>query len=75
MDANDINVPTHVSHGEKHEKFNKNDFKRWQHKMLFYFTTLNLVKFLCEDAPVCSENEVDRQVVAAVDAWKHSDFI
>ena len=44
MDANDINVPattnhvvpmvpiyvpTHVSHGEKLEKFNENDFKRW----------------------------------------------
>ena len=36
--------------------------------MLFYLTMLNLEKFLCEDAPVCSENEVDRQVVAAVDA-------
>ena len=45
MDANDNNVPattnhfvfvvpiyfpTHVSHGEKPEKFNENDFKRWQ---------------------------------------------
>ena len=83
MDANDINVPTttnhvvhvvpisvstHVSHGEKPEKFNGNDFKRWQQKMLFYLTTLNLAKFLREDALVCSENEADRQVVAAVDA-------
>ena len=83
MDANDINVPattnhvvpmvpisvpTHVSHREKHEKFNGNDFKRWQQKMLFYLTTLNLAKFLREDAPICSENEADRQVVVAVDA-------
>ena len=75
MDANDINVPattshvvpvvpisvpTHVSHEEKPEKFNGNDFKRWQQKMLFYLTTLNLAKFLREDAPVCSENETDR---------------
>ena len=45
MDANDINIPTttnhvvpvvlisfptHVSHGEKPEKFNENDFKIWQ---------------------------------------------
>ena len=44
MDANDITIPTttnhvmpvvpiptHVSHGEKPEKFNGiNDFKRWQ---------------------------------------------
>ena len=89
MDANDINVPTttnhvvpvvpisiptHVSHGEKPEKFNGNDFKRWQQKMLFYLTTLNLAKFLHEDAPICSENEANRRVVATVDAWKHSDF-
>ena len=43
--------------------------------MLFYLTTLNLAKFLREDAPVCSENEAVRQVVAAVDAWMHSDFL
>ena len=43
--------------------------------MLFYLTTLNLAKFLCEDAPVCSENEANRQVVVVVDAWKHSDFL
>ena len=42
---------------------------------MFYLTTLNLAKFLREDAPVCSENEVDRQVVATVDTWKHSDFL
>ena len=43
--------------------------------MLFYLTTLNLAKFLREDAPVCSENGADHQVVAAVDAWKHSVFL
>ena len=43
--------------------------------MLFYLTTLNLAKFLREDALVCSENEADRQVVVAVDAWKHYDFL
>ena len=43
--------------------------------MLFYLTTLNLAKFLHEDALVCSENEADHQVVAAVDAWKHFDFL
>ena len=88
MDANDITVPattnhvvsvvpipTHVSHGEKPEEFNRNDFKRWQQKMLFYLTTLNLAKFLREDAPICSENEANCQVVVAVDAWKHPDFL
>ena len=43
--------------------------------MLFYLTTLNLEKFLREDASICSENEADRQVVVMVDAWKHSDFL
>ena len=70
-----ISVPTNVSHGEKPEKFNRNVFKRWQQKMLFYLTMLNLAMFLREDAPVCSENEADRQVVVAVDACKHSDFL
>ena len=70
-----ISILTHVSHGEKPEKFNGNDFKIWQHKMLFYLTTLNLARFLCEDAPVCNENETDRQVIVVVDAWKHLDFL
>ena len=43
--------------------------------MLFYLTTLNLARFLREEAPALKEGESDRQVVAAVDAWKHSDFL
>ena len=31
--------------------------------------------FLYEDAPNLKENEIDRQVVAIVDAWKHADFL
>ncbi|KAK2996220.1 hypothetical protein RJ639_025545, partial [Escallonia herrerae] len=42
--------------------------------MLFYLTTLNLARFLQEDAPDLGENP-DRQTVAAVDAWKHSIFL
>ncbi|KAL7253495.1 hypothetical protein ACSBR1_007932 [Camellia fascicularis] len=34
-----------VNHGEKPEKFSGTDFKRWQQKMLFYLTTLNLARF------------------------------
>ncbi|KAK2999045.1 hypothetical protein RJ639_024464 [Escallonia herrerae] len=63
-----------VGLGERPKKFNGKDFKRWQHKMLFYVTTLNLARFLQEDAPDLGENP-DRQTVAAVDAWKHSDFL
>ena len=70
-----VSVPTHVSHGEKPEKFNGNDFKIWQQKMLLYLTTLNFARFLHEDAPVYNENETDHQVIATVDAWKHSDFL
>ncbi|KAL2467313.1 zinc knuckle (CCHC-type) family protein [Abeliophyllum distichum] len=44
-----VTVP--VNHGEKPEKFNGLNFKRWQQKMLFYLTTLNLARFLNEDAP------------------------
>ena len=42
--------------------------------MLFYLTTLNLARFLHEDAPALKENETDKQVVAVVEAWKHADF-
>ncbi|KAI3471415.1 hypothetical protein Pfo_030779 [Paulownia fortunei] len=43
-------LPT-LAHGGKSEKFTGIDFKRWQQKMLFYMTTLNLARFLREDAP------------------------
>ena len=43
--------------------------------MLFYLTTLNLARFFHEKAPTLKEGESDRQVVAAVDAWKHLDFL
>lgn len=39
-------------------------------KMLFYLTTLNLTKY----PPSLGDNP-DLQTVAAVDAWKHSDFL
>ena len=68
-------VPISVSPGEKPEKFIGLNFKRWQQKMLFYLTTLNLARFLTEDAPKLKEDEHDIQVISVVDAWKHSDFL
>ncbi|WKA11227.1 hypothetical protein VitviT2T_028751 [Vitis vinifera] len=68
-------VPISVSPGEKPEKFSGLNFKRWQQKMLFYLTTLNLTRFLTEDAPKLKEDEHDIQVISAIDAWKHSDFL
>ncbi|PON57724.1 hypothetical protein TorRG33x02_293120, partial [Trema orientale] len=67
-------VPT-AHHGEKPEKFNGLNFKMWQQKMLFYLTTLNLARFLTEEAPKVREDEQDFQVLAAVDAWKQSDYL
>ena len=43
--------------------------------MLFYMTTLNLVRFLTKEAPELKEDERDIQVVSFVDAWKHYDFL
>ncbi|KAL6333744.1 hypothetical protein AAG906_028930 [Vitis piasezkii] len=74
--ASSSNVPTmNLTHGEKPEKFNGNEFKRWQQKMLFYLTTLNLARFLHEECPILEEGETNKEKVAAVDAWKHSDFL
>ena len=63
------------SHGEKPERFNGTDFKRWQQKMLFYLTTLNLVRFLNEDGPKLDIGETYKEKLAAVDAWNHSDLM
>ena len=67
--------PVYVSPGEKPEKFNGLNFKRWQKKMIFYLTTLNLERFLIEDVPKLNEDEHDIQVINTIEAWKHSDFL
>ena len=43
--------------------------------MLFYLTTLNLVRFLTDDAPKLREDELDIQVISVVDSWKHYYFL
>ena len=43
--------------------------------MLFYLTTLNLTRFLTEDSLKLKEDERDIQVISAINAWKHSDFL
>ncbi|KAL0404125.1 UNVERIFIED_CONTAM: hypothetical protein Sradi_2053300 [Sesamum radiatum] len=43
--------------------------------MLFYLTTLNLARFLNEEALVVSKGETDAQKWAAMDAWGHRDFL
>ena len=63
-----------ISQLEKPEKFKGTNFKRWQQKM-FYLTTLSLTRFLKKTAPVLSKDEQDAQSVAAVEAWKHADYL
>ena len=46
-----------TTHGEKPEKFNGQNFKRWQQNMLFYLTTLGLVRFLIDDPPTKKDDE------------------
>ena len=63
------------NHGEKPERFNGTDFKRWQQKMLFYLTILNLARLFNEDGPKLDFGETDKEKLAVVDAWNHSDFL
>ncbi|GJZ20752.1 pol polyprotein [Tanacetum coccineum] len=70
---------TIANHAEKPDKFNGHNFKRWQQKMFFYLTTLNLAQFLNETAPQeeppTEGQPSNAQAVQAVEAWKHSDFL
>ena len=62
-----------VNHEERQEKFSGLNFKRWQQKMMFYLTTLNLARFLTEDPP--KENEEDRDSLMAFKVWKILDYL
>ncbi|XP_073124067.1 uncharacterized protein [Henckelia pumila] len=63
------------AHGEKPPKFYGADFKRWQQKILFYLTTLNLSRFFKEDPPIVVEGDSDTERRTVVDAWNHNDFL
>ncbi|GKA75222.1 pol polyprotein [Tanacetum coccineum] len=70
---------TVANHAERPEKFNGQNFKRWQQKMFFYLTTLGLARFLKETVPQVEPpaegQSSNAQAVQAVEAWKHSDFL
>ncbi|PRQ52113.1 putative RNA-directed DNA polymerase [Rosa chinensis] len=73
MDQVSVNgVKTHV---EKPEKFKGVDFKRWQQKMLFYLTTLNLAHVVKEEVPKAEGDDVTAEQLNAIDAWKHCEFL
>ncbi|GJY52707.1 hypothetical protein Tco_0443554, partial [Tanacetum coccineum] len=68
-------INTVANHPEKPKKFNGHNFKRWQQKMFFYLTTLNLARFLNETAPQVEPPKEGQpsnaQAVQAMEAWKH----
>ncbi|GJU65137.1 retrovirus-related pol polyprotein from transposon TNT 1-94 [Tanacetum coccineum] len=67
---------TVANHAERPEKFNGQNFKRWQQKMSFYLTTLGLARFLKETVPqVEPPAEGQSSNAQAVEAWKHSNFL
>ena len=63
------------THAEKPKNFKGEDFKRWQMKMLFYLTTLNLAHILREAKPVIPTEIATKEQEAALEAWNHSDFL
>ena len=42
--------------------------------MMFYLTTIGLVRFLTEDPPIVSEDETDIQARVAYNGWNDSDY-
>src|SRR4051812_20034177 len=70
-----IHGTTHVNHGEKLEKFSGLNFKRWQQKMVFYLTTLGLVKYLTEEPPSKDDGDEDLDFIKTRDSWSHNEFL
>ncbi|XP_075084978.1 uncharacterized protein LOC142168222 [Nicotiana tabacum] len=60
---------------EKPKKFFGADFKRWQQKIFFYLTTLNLQCFISEDVPVLGEETPENERFVVTETWKHSDYL
>lgn len=58
-------------HTEMLEKFKSVDFKRWQQKMLFYLTTMNLAHVVKEKVLKVDENPMTKETLSAIEAWDH----
>ena len=71
----EVHVPIKAgTYHEKPEKFNEDDFKRWQQNMLFYLTTLNFVHVLNEECPKAQEQPTN-ETFNVIEAWKYFDFL
>ena len=71
---NTLSVSKNLS-DEKPDKFNGTDFKRWQQKMLFYLTTMNLANITREDVPKATTDPPTREMLLTIEAWMQSDFL
>ena len=60
---------------EKPDKFNGTDFKRWEQKMLFYLTTMNLATIIREDFPKDTTDPPTKEMLLTIGAWTQSDFL
>ncbi|CAN6677554.1 unnamed protein product [Malus baccata var. baccata] len=70
------NVGDIEQHFEKPKKFKGVDFKRWQHKMLFYLTTLNFSLVITSEAPkALEEGDILAEILQVIKAWTHSEFL
>ncbi|GKC60726.1 zinc finger, CCHC-type containing protein [Tanacetum coccineum] len=59
---------------DKLEKFEGQDFRRWQKKMHFLLTTLKVVYVLSTPSPVWSENETLEATMKRM-KWENDDYI
>ncbi|XP_027060865.1 uncharacterized protein [Coffea arabica] len=69
----DVQISNKIN-DERPEKFKGVDFKRWQQKMQFYLTTLNLAHILKEECPKLADPD-SRESLLTVETWKQSDFL
>ncbi|XP_050369196.1 uncharacterized protein LOC126787335 [Argentina anserina] len=68
-----VGVKNHI---EKPFVFKGVDFKRWQQKMLFYLTTLNLAQVITSEAPeLPAKGDIPDATMKAVEAWEHNEFM
>ncbi|XP_019084335.1 PREDICTED: receptor-like protein 12 [Camelina sativa] len=73
MDQSAAVVKNHI---EKPFVFRGVDFKRWQQKMLFYLTTLNLAQYVTSEAPELPvEGDISDEIIKASEAWTQNEFL
>ncbi|KAH7538316.1 hypothetical protein FEM48_Zijuj03G0186700 [Ziziphus jujuba var. spinosa] len=56
---------------EKPQKFNGIDFKRWQQKMIFYLTTMNLAHIVKEEVPKADGDPPSKESLMTIEeVWE-----